>query len=156
MSPPAPYVAVCGPGADGASPTALAEAEAAGRELARAGAVIVTGGLGGAMEAACRGASEAGGVTLGILPGTDRGAANPYVSVAVATGLGELRNGVIIRSADAVVAIPGGWGTLSEVALARKAGIPVVGVGGWALEGVEEAEGGAQAARRALALIRLS
>lgn len=149
----APYVAVCGPGEDGATEAALRGAEAAGRELARAGAVVVTGGLGGAMAAACRGAVEAGGTAVGVLPGRDRAAANRWVTVAVATGLGELRNGVVVASADAIVAIRGGWGTLSEVALARKAGLPVVGVGGWGIDGVEEAEHGAAAARRALALI---
>lgn len=150
----AAYVAVCGPGTDGASEAALREAHAAGAELATAGAVLVTGGLGGAMEAACRGAVEAGGTTLGVLPGVDRRDANRWVSVAVATGLGELRNGIVVATADAIVAIRGGWGTLSEVALALKSGTPVVGVGGWELDGVDEAPDGAAAARRALALIR--
>lgn len=149
----APYVAVCGPGEDRAAERALRDAEAAGRALALAGAVVVTGGLGGAMAAACRGAVEAGGTAVGILPGRDRAAANRWVTVAVATGLGELRNGVVVASADAIVAIRGGWGTLSEVALARKAGKPVVGVGDWELEGVEAAADGAAAARRALGLI---
>lgn len=148
-----PYVAVCGPGSDGASEAVLRDAEAAGRELALAGAVVVTGGLGGAMEAACRGASSAGGVAVGVLPGRDRAEANPWVTVALATGLGELRNGVVVASADAIVAIRGGWGTLSEVALALKTGVPVVGVGDWGIDEVEEAPDGAAAARRALALI---
>jgi hypothetical protein len=114
--------------------------------------VVVTGGLDGAMEAACRGAAQAGGTTLGLLPGSDRAAANAWVTVAVATGLGELRNGLVVRSADAVVAIHGGWGTLSEVALARKLGRPVIGVGPWELDGLELAPDGASAAVRALEL----
>src|SRR3954464_8210900 len=97
------FVAVCGPGE--ASEDELARAEAVGAGLARAGAVLVCGGLGGVMEAACRGARAEGGVTVGLLPGADRGAANPHVSVPVATGLGELRNGLIVRTADAVIAV---------------------------------------------------
>jgi uncharacterized protein (TIGR00725 family) len=85
------------------------------------------------MEAACRGAKSAGGTTLGILPGTSRGEANPYVDVAVATGLGELRNGVVVRAADGLVAVGGEFGTLSEIALALKAGKPVFALGGWEL-----------------------
>jgi uncharacterized protein (TIGR00725 family) len=89
------------------------------------------------MEAACRGAKEAGGTTIGILPGTDRAAANRFVDVAIATGLGEARNALVVRSADAVIAIGGGYGTLSEVALALKAGKRVVGLGTWDVEGVD-------------------
>jgi uncharacterized protein (TIGR00725 family) len=91
------------------------------------------------MEAACKGAKEAGGTTVGILPGTERSAANEYVDVAIATGLGEARNALVVRAADAVVAIGGGYGTLSEIALALKAGKRVVGVGTWDIEGVEAA-----------------
>lgn len=98
------------------------------------------GGLGGVMEAACRGAKDAGGTTVGILPGTDRAAANPFVDVAVATGLGEARNALVVRAADAVIAIGGGYGTLSEIALALKAGKRVVGLETWDVEGVEVAD----------------
>jgi uncharacterized protein (TIGR00725 family) len=136
---PAPYVAVVGAGGEIAADV-LADAEAVGAELARRGAVVVCGGLGGVMEAACRGARAEGGVTLGILPGTDRAAANPWVSVAVATGLGELRNGLVVRSADAVVAVAGGYGTLSEIALALKAGLRVVGLRSWEIPGVLAAD----------------
>jgi len=108
-----------------------------GAGLAAAGAVVVTGGLGGVMEAACRGARSRRGRTLGILPGDDREAANGWVEIAVATGLGELRNGLVVRAADAVVAIGGGHGTLSEVALALKLGRPVVGLGTWEVHGVD-------------------
>ena len=133
------YVAVVGAGGAVARDV-LDRAQAVGAELARRGAVLVCGGLGGVMEAACRGAREAGGVTVGILPGDDRAAANPWVSVAIATGLGELRNGLVVRCADAVIAIAGGYGTLSEVALALKAGKPVVGLGTWEIEGVLAAD----------------
>lgn len=89
------------------------------------------------MEAACSGAKGAGGTTVGILPGLDRSEANAYVDVAIATGLGEARNALVVRAADAVIAIGGGYGTLSEVALALKAGKRVVGLGTWDVEGVE-------------------
>jgi len=91
------------------------------------------------MEAACRGAKDADGMTIGILPGTDRSAANPFVDVAIATGFGEGRNALVVRAADAVIAIGGGYGTLSEIALALKAGKRVVGLGTWEIEGVEPA-----------------
>jgi uncharacterized protein (TIGR00725 family) len=114
-------------------------AEEVGRLLARRGAVVVCGGLGGVMEAACRGARSEGGVAVGILPGLDRGAANPHVSVAVATGLGEARNALVVRAADALIAVGGAYGTLSEIALALKAGKPVIGLGTWEIDGVERA-----------------
>jgi len=123
------YVAVCGPGQ--ASDDELGRAEAVGAGLARAGAVLVCGGLGGVMEAACQGAVQAGGTTVGLLPGLDRAAANAFVDVAIATGMGELRNGLIVRTADAVIAVGGAWGTLSEIALAVKTGTPVVALGSW-------------------------
>ncbi|MEA2431446.1 MAG: hypothetical protein QOI19_1919 [Thermoleophilaceae bacterium] len=125
------YVAVVG--ASRATAEEERTAEAVGRGLGEAGAVVVCGGLGGVMEAACRGAKSAGGTTLGILPGTNRAEANPYVDVAVATGLGELRNGVVVRAADGLVAVGGEFGTLSEIALALKAGKPVFALGGWEL-----------------------
>jgi uncharacterized protein (TIGR00725 family) len=109
------------------------QAEAVGRELAARGAVVVCGGLGGVMEAACRGAKSAGGTTVGILPTEDRAAANPFVDVAVATGMGEARNALVVRTADALVAVAGEFGTLSEIALALRAGKPVVGLGTWEL-----------------------
>ncbi len=104
-----------------------------GRLLAEAGAVVVCGGLGGVMEAACRGAKEAGGLTVGILPGYDRRAANRWVDVAIATGLGEARNTLVVRASDAVIAIGGEYGTLSEIAFALKLGRPVVGLSTWSL-----------------------
>src|SRR5437773_6235517 len=131
MASPPVYVAVCGP--DPAPEDVAADCESVGRALARAGAILVCGGLGGAMEAAARGAAAEGGTVLGILPGADRGAANEFVTVAVPTGMGEMRNALIVRSADAVIAVGGEFGTLSEIALALKAGTPVVGIGTWEL-----------------------
>ena len=145
-------MAVIGPG--DASAGVAAEAEAVGAALGAGGAVLVCGGLGGAMEAACRGAKAAGGTTVGILPGADRRAANPWVDVAVASGLGEARNALVVRSADAVVAVGGGYGTLSEIAFALKLGRPVIGVGTWDIVGVAPAASPEEAAARALEAAR--
>jgi uncharacterized protein (TIGR00725 family) len=141
-------VAVVGPG--DASPEQQALAEAVGRLLARRGAVVVCGGLGGVMEAACRGARAESGMAVGILPGLDRGAANPHVSVAIATGLGEARNALVVRAADALIAVGGAYGTLSEIALALKAGKPVIGLGTWEIDGVQRAGGPEAAVETAL------
>jgi uncharacterized protein (TIGR00725 family) len=128
-------VAVIGPGDE---PT-VAAAEV-GRLIAERGAVLVCGGRGGAMEAACRGAKEVGGLTVGILPGPDRSEANPFVDVVLPTGLGEARNALVVAAADVVIAIGGGYGTLSEIALALKVGKRVIGLGTWEIEGVVAAE----------------
>ena len=124
-------VAVVGAGTAGAHTDAAAET--VGRLLAEAGAVVVCGGLGGVMAAACRGAAMAGGLTIGILPGDDRSLANQWVSVVIPTGLGELRNGLIVRAAESLIALGGEYGTLSEIALALKLGRPVVGLHTWEL-----------------------
>ena len=145
-----PYVAIVG--ASEASATQMDTAETVGRLLASAGAVVVCGGRGGVMAAGCRGVAEAGGIAVGILPGLDRGAANEWVTVAVATGLGELRNGVIVRAADAVIAIGGAYGTLSEIALALEAGLPVLGLETWDIDGVEHTSSPEDAVSRALEL----
>lgn len=122
-------VAVVGAGdADGAVADA---AEAVGRGLGAAGVLLVCGGLGGVMAAACRGARAAGGTTLGLLPGEDRRAGNAWLDIAVPTGLGDGRNLLVVRAADAVIAVGGGWGTLSEVALAHVLGRPVIGLRTW-------------------------
>ncbi|MDQ3573643.1 MAG: TIGR00725 family protein [Actinomycetota bacterium] len=142
------YVAVVGAGE--ASPAAESEAETVGRLLAERGAVVVCGGLGGVMAAACRGAKSAGGTTVGILPGSDRSEANPWVDVAVPTGMGEARNAVVVRTVDAVVAVAGGYGTLSEMALALRLGRPVVTLGGWEIDGVQLARDPSDAVQRAL------
>jgi uncharacterized protein (TIGR00725 family) len=138
-------VAVIGPGDE---PT-VAAAEV-GRLIAERGAVLVCGGRGGAMEAACRGAKEVGGLTVGILPGPDRSEANPFVDVVLPTGLGEARNALVVGAADVVIAIGGGYGTLSEIALALKAGKRVIGLGTWEIEGVVAAEGPEAAVAAAL------
>lgn len=148
-------MAVVGPGEPLAGEAEAAEE--AGRLLAEAGAVVVCGGMGGAMEAVCRGAKRAGGTTVGILPGRRRQEANAFVDVAVPTGLGEARNALVVRAADAVLAVGGAYGTLSEIALALRAGIPVVGLGTWELAragvpdgSVERATSAADAVQRAL------
>jgi len=143
-----PYVAVIGP-SDATSQQTRA-AETIGRGLADAGAIVITGGLGGVMEAACHGASAAGGTTVGFLPGTDRTTANDYLQIALPTGLGELRNGLIIRAADAVIAVGGAYGTLSEIALALRTDVPVIGLQTWDIEGVELVSTPTEAITRAL------
>ncbi len=102
-----------------------------GSLLARRGAVLICGGLGGVMEASCKGAKEAGGTTIGILPGPFRGDANPFVDHAIATDMGQARNAVIVRTADAVIAVGGEYGTLSEIAMALKMGKKVVAISSW-------------------------
>jgi len=124
-------VAVVGGGE--ADPEALVVAEEVGRNLAQRGAVVLCGGLGGVMEAACRGAKAEGGTTVGILPTDDRHHANEYVDVAIATGMGEARNALVVRAADVLVAVDGEFGTLSEIALALRTGTPVVGIDTWEL-----------------------
>ncbi len=108
-------------------------AEEVGRELARHGAILVCGGLGGVMEAASKGASAEGGITVGILPGENRQAANPYIQIPIVTGIGYARNVAVVKSAQAVIAIGGNYGTLSEIAHALQSGIPVIGLNTWAL-----------------------
>jgi uncharacterized protein (TIGR00725 family) len=125
------YIAVVGGG--NAPPAEREMAQVVGRGLAEASAVLVCGGLGGAMEAACEGAHEGGGLTVGILPGTQRFHANAHIDVALPTGIGEARNALVVRAADAVVAVGGEFGTLSEIALALATGVPVVGLGTWEL-----------------------
>ncbi len=127
------YVSVVGSGDPDAD--ARAVAEQVGRLIAEAGAILVCGGLGGVMEAACRGAKSAGGTTVGILPGNDRRDANPHVDVAIATGLGEARNTLVARAADVVIAVAGEFGTLSEIGFALKINKPVVGLDTWELAG---------------------
>jgi uncharacterized protein (TIGR00725 family) len=116
-----------------------AQAREVGRELARRGAILVCGGRGGVMAAACQGAKAMGGLTVGVLPGADRSEANPDVDVAIATGLGEARNAIVVRAADAVIAVSGGYGTLSEIGLALKMGKPVIGLGTWRLDHTTQA-----------------
>jgi uncharacterized protein (TIGR00725 family) len=108
-------------------------AESVGELLAQRGATIVCGGLGGVMEAVCRGAKSKGGLTVGILPGQDSSMANSWVDIPVVTGIGEARNVVVAKSAQAIIAIGGNYGTLSEIAYALKSSIPVIGLNTWSL-----------------------
>ena len=145
-----PYIAVIG--ASRPSPQQELAAEDIGRGLGAAGCVVITGGRGGVMAAASRGAHEAGATVVGLLPGSDRRDANQWVQIALPTGMGDLRNGLIVRAADAVVAVGGAYGTLSEIGLALTAGVGVVGYDTWAIEGVELADTPAGAVERALEL----
>jgi len=122
------YVAIIGAD-ESASETNLRDAYTAGVWLAQREVIVVTGGLGGVMGAAADGVASVGGVVIGLLPGLDRSATHPSVTIAIPTGLGELRNGLVVRSADAVLAIGGSWGTLSEIALAMRTEVPLVAVG---------------------------
>ncbi|MBR7838974.1 TIGR00725 family protein [Actinospica durhamensis] len=134
-----PYVAVVGPGE--ASTHELRQAEQVGVLLALRRAVILCGGLGGVMEAACKGAALHGGHTVGFLPGRDRAAGNPFLTITLPTGLGELRNGLVVGSADAVIAVGGSWGTLSEISLAMRTGKPTFVLGGWKVDTNAQAAG---------------
>ena len=125
------FVAVIG--GNQPSPQEAKLAEEVGRELAMRGAILVCGGLGGVMEAACKGAQSEGGMTIGILPGENRQAANPYVQIPVVTGIGHARNLAVVKSARAVIAIGGSYGTLSEIGHALRSGIPVIGLNTWSL-----------------------
>ena len=124
-------IAVIGGGQPTSKETKLAEK--VGRELAKRGAILVCGGLSGVMEAACRGASAEGGITIGILPGENRLSANPYVQIPIATGLGYARNAAVAKSAQAVIAIGGSYGTLTEIGYALQTGIPVIGLNTWTI-----------------------
>jgi uncharacterized protein (TIGR00725 family) len=140
------YVGVVGPSAESLAGQAdreevLAAAYQVGRLLAERGAVVLCGGGTGVMGAAAEGARSCGGTSIGLLPGADRGEAHPALSYAIPTGLGELRNGLLVRAADAVIAVGCSWGTLSEIALAMRTGVPVVSLLGWELpDGVRRLE----------------
>jgi uncharacterized protein (TIGR00725 family) len=144
-------------GASEGKPEILRDAEAVGRGIAEAGAVLICGGLTGVMEAASKGASEAGGTVVGVLPTLSPADANHYVSHAVATGIGHARNLAVVASGEAVIAVGGEWGTLSEISYARKLGRPVVAIQSWILRnragtdlGIIEAETPEQAVKAAL------
>jgi hypothetical protein len=151
------FIAVIG----GSQPTSKETkvAEKVGRELAKQGAILVCGGLGGVMEAACRGASSEAGMTIGILPGDNRQAANSYVQIPIATSLGYARNAAVVKSAQAVIAIGGSYGTLTEIGYALQSGIPVIGLNTWAISrnsaldnSIIPAESPAEAVKKALEL----
>ena len=154
-----PYVAVVGGHDSDDATTRLAED--VGRHLARNGAVLVCGGRGGVMEAACKGARSEGGMTLGVLPGDSRADGNDHLDVAVATGMGEMRNMIVVHSADVVIALSGEFGTLSEIAFALRIGKPVVGLDTWELatptqgrDPIERVSSAEEAVRRALEAAR--
>ncbi|MEE8318830.1 MAG: TIGR00725 family protein [Dehalococcoidales bacterium] len=152
------FIAVIGGG--DSSPSESLLAEEVGRQLARNGVTLVCGGLGGVMEASCRGASEEGGTTVGILPGDSRLAANPYVQIPIVTGVGHARNVIVVKSSQAVIAVGGSYGTLSEISHALQNGIPVIGLNTWSLarngqpdNSIIPAQDAADAVRKALAAI---
>ncbi len=143
------------------APEEAALAEEVGRELAKRGAILVCGGLTGVMEAACKGASNEGGLTLGILPSDDPTTANPHVQIAIATGVGYARNIAVVKSAQAIIAIDGDYGTLTEIAFALKSAIPVIGLNTWSLsrnskeeESIIRARDAADAVEKAVCLAR--
>jgi uncharacterized protein (TIGR00725 family) len=140
-------------GAGNADNRLLRKAEMVGRLIAEKGAILVCGGLGGVMEAAARGAKEAGGITVGILPGETTKGANQYIDIPVATGFGEGRNVIIVRSADAVIAIGGEYGTLSEIAFGLKSGKPVIGIETWDIKGIVKADRADEAVKKAFELM---
>ena len=153
------FIAVIGGNQCSSQETKLAET--VGRELARRGAILVCGGLGGVMEAACKGASSEGGLTIGILPGENPQAANPYVQIPIATGIGYARNLAVVKSAQAVIAIGGNYGTLSEIAHALQSDIPVIGLNTWSLsrngqpdESIVLAQNPTEAVNKALSLAK--
>lgn len=152
------FIAVIG--ASQASASELKTAEKVGHEIARSGAVLVCGGMGGVMEAACRGASEAGGLTIGVLPGESRESANKFVDIPIVTGVGYARNVAVVKSAQAVIAVGGSYGTLTEIGYALQSGLPVIGLDTWSISrggkpknSIVEAKTPAEAVQKALELI---
>lgn len=148
-----PIIAVVGNGLEDETHNRLAEE--AGSLLAEAGCVLVNGGLGGVMQASARGARHKGGLTIGILPGLDPKTANPYIDIPIPTGMGEMRNLLIVRSAAGAIAIGGGYGTLSEIALALKASKPVVGLNTWDVSPeIKKAQDAVEAVRLILSALK--
>jgi uncharacterized protein (TIGR00725 family) len=151
-----PQIAVIGKGTPDEQLAPLAEE--VGRRLAQAGAIVVCGGMGGVMEAASRGAREAAGDVIGIVPGEEPSDANPYVTHAVATGIGHARNLAVVASGDAVIAIGGEWGTLAEIGFARRLGKRVAALRSWTVTGTGAMEGapGVEAVSDPAAAVELS
>ncbi|WP_353683798.1 TIGR00725 family protein [Thermodesulfovibrio sp. 3907-1M] len=141
-------------GAGKADKELLELAEEVGRLLAKEGITVITGGLGGVMEAASRGAFLEGGITVGILPTLKKEDANPYVKIPIPTGMGEMRNALIVRASDLLIAIGGEYGTLSEIALALKTGKKVIGLKTWNIPGIIECHSAEEAVRLATSLIK--
>ena len=142
------YVAVCG--ASEATPSQLEAAREVGKLLAKSGAVVINGGLGGVSGAASEGASLAGGTVVGLLPGEDRIGANDDLTFSFPTGMGQARNLLIVTAAESVIAIGQGWGTLSEIALAKRLGRPLFALDTWDVKGLEVVQTPAEAVKRAL------
>jgi uncharacterized protein (TIGR00725 family) len=143
------------------SPEEARLAEDVGREIAKHGAALICGGMGGVMEAACRGASSSGGLTIGIIPGDDRKSANHYVQIPIVTGIGYARNVIIIRSAQAIIAVGGGYGTLTEIGYALDLKKPVIGLKTWRIsrnnqldKSIIRARNAQEAVSKALKLIK--
>ncbi len=141
-------------GSAGATPEEYATAQAVGRLIAENNETLICGGMGGVMEAACKGARELGGITVGILPGTGNG--NPYLDIVIRSGLSHARNMLVVQSADAVIAIGGRYGTLSEIAIALKLNKPVFGLKTWDIDGVVSCENPEEAVIRAVRAARPS
>ena len=148
----APKIAVCG-GSEANSKT-LKLAEEIGRLIAGKGGIVVSGGLGGVMESAAKGARSGGGLNIGFLPGEDSSAANEFVDIVLPTGLGHTRNMMIILAADAAIALPGKYGTLTEISFALLHGRPVISLGSWQVdEGVIIASSAKEAVEKAFAAL---
>jgi len=125
-----------------------------GEEIAKTGAILVCGGLGGVMEAACQGAKESGGMTIGIIPGVKKSDANPYVDIPIVTGLGYARNILVVRNSQAVIALPGKYGTLSEIAFCLNFKIPLISLSNWKIKGMLKAKNPVYAVKLALKHIK--
>lgn len=136
-------------GAGDCNDDVAAKAEAVGREIAKRGGVLICGGLGGVMEAAAKGAASQGGLTIGILPTSHKKDANPYIDIAICTGMGQARNAIIALTSDVLIAVGGEYGTLSEIALGLKAGKPVISLGGWNIKGMLIANNAEEAVKMA-------
>lgn len=131
------YVSVIGGDVGSCSDKDCERAEELGKGMAEMGMVLVCGGIGGVMEAACRGAKSAGGITIGILPSGDRSEGNDYLDHSIVTNLGMLRNSLVVLNGDIVVAIDGSYGTLSEISMATKYGKRILGLCTWDVDAVE-------------------
>ncbi|UCD17563.1 MAG: TIGR00725 family protein [Candidatus Zixiibacteriota bacterium] len=148
-----PYIGVVGAGK--CSKKMKEQAECIGMAIAERGGILVCGGLGGVMEAAARGAKKKKGLTVGILPGSTKEDANQYIDIAIPTGFGEARNLVLIKTADAIIALPGKYGTLSEMAFCMKLGKPIVSLQAWNIsDEIERFEDPLEAVSRAFELAR--
>ena len=148
-------------GGSDVSPQIAKLAEEVGREIARRGAVLVCGGMEGVMEAACKGASDEGGLTIGILPGDSREIANKYVQIPIVTGIGYARNVAVVKSSQAIIAIDGSYGTLTEIGYALQSGIPLIGLNTWSVsidgrveKNIIPAKNPKEAVEKAIALIK--